>query len=172
MQRLIVLLCFQTPFLSEKKSRRLKAAAKVKTSATFCKIALKQIFLCGESYLCGNMGFSFFDRLVVRQIITVLFLSGAVLTMFPLSIFPFNVWARQAEWVAVGYLAIGLFFLIINRVRLMFVCFGCSAAISFFYNEAKKSAPPAPAPIEQTAPRMGDEILLFDRSKKPPDSLE
>ena len=45
-------------------------------------------------------------------------------------------WADQAFYIALGYLLFGLFFLIIDKPRLMFVCFGCSAAISFSKNEA------------------------------------
>lgn len=56
--------------------------------------------------------------------------------MFPPQQPAFQWWADQAFIIALSYLFFGLFFLIINKPRLMFVCFGCSAAISFFKNEA------------------------------------
>ena len=126
-----------------------KAAAKVKTSAAICKIVSKQILRSDKSYFCVDMKFSFFDRLLVRQVFTVAVLSGAVLNMFPPATAAFKWWAAQAQWVAVGYLFGGIFFLIINRMRLMFVCLGCSAAISFFYNEAKIPQSPPVEPLEQ-----------------------
>ncbi len=118
------------------------------------------------------MSFSFFDRLAVRQIMTLLLLSGALLTMFPHAFLPYEGWADRVQWVAAAYLIVGLFFLVINRVRLMFVCFGCSAAISFFYHEAKPDTLPGPPPVEQNTPPRGNKSSIFDPNNAPSDSLQ
>ncbi len=82
------------------------------------------------------MGFRIFDHRRVRQLLTIALLSGTLLCIFPPRQPFFEWWAGQAFNIALSYLFFGLFFLIINKPRLMFVCFGCSAAISFFKNEA------------------------------------
>jgi hypothetical protein len=51
-------------------------------------------------------------------------------------------WADHAVYVALGYLALGMVFLMTNKTRLMFVCLGCSAAISLFKNEQLSHLPP------------------------------
>ncbi len=81
------------------------------------------------------MNVSFFDNRRVRQILTIIMLFGALTCIFPPMHPSFHWWAKQAVFVALGYLCAGLFFLIINNPRLMFVCLGCSAAICFFKNE-------------------------------------
>lgn len=81
------------------------------------------------------MNFKFLDHHRIRQILTILFLPGALACMFPPP-YPFFLWwSEQAIFVALGYLFLGLFFLVINKTRLMFVCFGCCAAICFLKNE-------------------------------------
>ncbi len=89
-------------------------------------------------------------RTRTRRLATVLLLTGAILAMFPLPLPACQWWAEQAQWVAVGYLVIGVIFLIFNRFRLMFVCFGCSAAISFFYHESQ---------LRSTEPRLHSGLL-------------
>jgi hypothetical protein len=42
---------------------------------------------------------------------------------------------RTAQFIAFIYLIWGLFFLFVNKFRMLMVCFGCSAAISFLVNE-------------------------------------
>lgn len=86
-------------------------------------------------YLCRAMKTAFFNYPRVRQILTVLLLSGALTCIFPPATVEFQWWAHQSVAVAVGYVALGLFFLIFNYSRLMFVCLGCGAAISFHYHE-------------------------------------
>lgn len=81
------------------------------------------------------MNVSFFDNRRVRQSLTVLLLAGSLVCIFPPNLPAFVWWADHAAFVAVGFLMAGLFFLIINKSRLMFVCLGCSAAICFFKNE-------------------------------------
>lgn len=81
------------------------------------------------------MNVSFFDNRRVRQSLTVLLLAGSLVCIFPPNLPAFVWWADHAAYVAVGFLMAGLFFLIINNQRLMFVCLGCSAAICFFKNE-------------------------------------
>ncbi|MCB0543493.1 MAG: hypothetical protein KDC70_08245, partial [Saprospiraceae bacterium] len=77
----------------------------------------------------------FFDNRRVRQGLTILMLFGALACIFPPMHPAFYWWASHAVYVALGYLLAGLFFLIIDNPRLMFVCLGCSAAICFFKNE-------------------------------------
>lgn len=86
-------------------------------------------------YICPAMRLKVFDHARVRQLLTIALLSGTLLCIFPPQLPSFQWWAGQAFYIAVGYLLFGLFFLIIDNPRLMFVCFGCSAAISFFKNE-------------------------------------
>jgi hypothetical protein len=83
------------------------------------------------------MNFRIFDHLRVRQALTLALLVGALGCMFPPAQPTFQWWAERSFLVALGYLGLGLFFLVINKSRLMFVCFGCSAAICFFKIEAK-----------------------------------
>lgn len=81
------------------------------------------------------MNMSLFDNRRVRQGLTIFMLFGALTCIFPPAHPTFLWWADKAVFVASGYLLAGLFFLIINNQRLMFVCLGCSAAICFFKNE-------------------------------------
>ncbi len=86
------------------------------------------------------MKFKFFDNRRIRQGWTLLLIGGALVCMFPPRHPAFDWWAAHAVQVALGYLALGLIFLILNKSRLLLVCFGCSAAISFFYYETNKGA--------------------------------
>jgi hypothetical protein len=79
-------------------------------------------------------------------------------------------------FAATGFLMLGLFFLIINKSRLMFVCLGCSAAICFVKNEMNEQSlpnelPPRHPPVEMPLPnRMRDSApaksILPDESAK------
>lgn len=89
------------------------------------------------------MNVSFFDNRRVRQGLTILMLFGALTCIFPPMHPAFRWWAGVAVFVALAYLLFGLFFLIINNPRLMFVCLGCSAAICFFKNELGDDNPRA-----------------------------
>ena len=91
-------------------------------------------------YLCPEMVFRIFDHRRVRQFLTIALLCGTLLCMFPPQQPAFQWWADQAFIIALSFLLFGLFFLIINKPRLMFVCFGCSAAISFYKNEAPQTS--------------------------------
>ncbi|MFN8301649.1 MAG: hypothetical protein U0U46_04105 [Saprospiraceae bacterium] len=93
-------------------------------------------------------------RIKLRQALTLVLLSGAILAMFPFSLPACDWWAGHAQWVAVAYLLLGIIFLIFNRFRLMFVCFGCSAAISFFYHESqlKPKKPDTQSYFQECAP--------------------
>lgn len=77
----------------------------------------------------------FLNRPRLRQLLTLCFLMGALVCMFPPDSYTMKWWARHAEQVTLGYLALGLVFFVIDNSRLMFVCFGCSAALSFFLSE-------------------------------------
>lgn len=82
------------------------------------------------------MNLSFLDNRRFRQGLTLLLLAGALVCMFPPRQAVFEWWASHAVGVALGYLILGIFFLATDRSRLMLVCFGCSAAISFYYHES------------------------------------
>lgn len=71
----------------------------------------------------------------MRQLLTLLCLGGALACMFPPRQAAFLWWAAHAEYVSLGYLMLGLLFFMTDRTRLMWVCIGCSAAISFYYHE-------------------------------------
>jgi hypothetical protein len=86
------------------------------------------------------MDVSIFDNRRVRQGLTVLCLAGSLACIFPPNLPAFQWWAARAALVAAGFLLTGLFFLTINKSRLMFVCLGCSAAICFFKNELSEKA--------------------------------
>jgi len=84
-----------------------------------------------------GMNLFFLDTRRFRQALTLLLLTGALACMFPpRQVAVFEWWAAHAAGVALGYLLLGIFFLTIDRPRLMLVCFGCSAAISFYYHES------------------------------------
>ena len=83
---------------------------------------------------------AFFNHPRVRQVLTVLLLSGALACIFPPATPEFQWWGQQSVAVAVGYVGLGLFFLAFNNSRLMFVCLGCGAAISFHYHEMAERA--------------------------------
>lgn len=112
------------------------------------------------------MNVSIFDNRRVRQGLTIVLLVGSLACIFPPKHPAFQWWAAHAVFVAFGFLLAGLFFLIVNKSRLMFVCLGCSAAISFIKNEMKEG----PAwesrayPLVRPAPPAG-------ASQPQPDSL-
>ncbi len=88
------------------------------------------------------MDVSFFDHRRVRQALTVVLLAGSLACIFPPKMPIFQWWAERAAFVALGFLLAGIFFLIVNKSRLMFVCLGCSAAICFFKNEMNEKMHP------------------------------
>lgn len=84
------------------------------------------------------MNMRIFDRRFMRQGLTILLIFGALSCMFPPAYPLMAQWAGSVVWIAVGYVGLGLFFLIFKKTRLMFVCFGCGAAISLFQLEIAK----------------------------------
>ncbi len=78
---------------------------------------------------------TFFNHPRVRQFLTLVFLSGALACIFVPDTPFFHWWAQQNIYVALGYAVLALFFLFLNNSRLMFVCLGCGAVISFHYHE-------------------------------------
>ena len=113
-----------------------------KGKAILQKASRKQIrnFQTDWLYLCPPMDVSIFDNRRVRQGLTVLLLAGSLACIFPPNLPAFQWWANHAALVAMVFLLFGLFFLTINKSRLMFVCLGCSAAICFFKNEMSEKA--------------------------------
>lgn len=74
---------------------------------------------------------------LIRLIAVTLLTSGAVAVMLAHQTRQLS--AAQirslAEWVALGYAALGLLFFIANRFGMMIVCMGCAAAICFYFVE-------------------------------------
>ena len=91
-------------------------------------------------YLCQAMKTGYFQHPRVRQGLTILLLSGALACIFPPATPEFQWWAQQSVGVSVTYVCLGLCFLISNNSRLMFVCLGCGAVISFHYHEKAQRA--------------------------------
>lgn len=79
----------------------------------------------------------FFDHPRVRQGLTIALVCGALTCMFPPQAPAFLWWAAQVSYITAGYVALGVFFLLIDQPRLMFVCLGCSAAICLFQIETQ-----------------------------------
>ncbi|MCC6460551.1 MAG: hypothetical protein IT260_08785 [Saprospiraceae bacterium] len=97
------------------------------------------------------MDTSFLFRRRTRQATTIVLLLITVLTMAAAERPALHWGATQAAWVACIYLLMAMALLVFSRTRLMFVCLGCSAAISLFFYEIKPpaAAPPAPGWYEQ-----------------------
>jgi hypothetical protein len=85
----------------------------------------------------------------VRQVLTLLAVGTALASIFAPPDSWLGWWSVHADYVAVFFLLLGLFFLTINQIRLLFVSFGCCTAICFYLNER---ATRAPHPSSETAP--------------------
>ena len=129
-------------------------------------------------YLCRTMKTAFFNHPRVRQVLTALLLSGALACIFPPATPEFQWWAHQSVAVAIGYVGHGAFFFwLFNYTRLMFVCLGCGAAISFHYHELAEGRPlpqiskRQPDPMEMPAmvprPRPADLPILLPAHEPP-----
>lgn len=106
-----------------------------------------------------------FEHRRIRQVFTILMLAGSLACMFPPQHPFFQWWASQTVAIVATYVGVGLVFLMYNNFRLMFVCFGCSAAICFFKNETE-SAHKGPSYFP-TPPESGN--LLFQSQHQSPD---
>lgn len=78
---------------------------------------------------------SILDHRRIRQLITLVLILCVLICMFPPEEAFYQQFAAHNVHIAVGMVGLGLVFLITDKIRLMFVCFGCSAAICFFKNE-------------------------------------
>jgi|GEM_PF-1021654 len=67
----------------------------------------------------------------IRQLLTLVIMGAVLLCIFPHPYEPLQWWSQQAALVAVLFLVLGLVFSYSNHSRLMFVCMGGSAAVSF-----------------------------------------
>lgn len=81
---------------------------------------------------------TFFNNHRIRQLTVILLLVGTLACIFPIQYPQAQWWMSHNQWVAVAYVFIGLFFLVIDNRRLMFASFGCSAAICFYAIEVLK----------------------------------
>lgn len=101
------------------------------------------------------MNIRLFQHPRTRQALTIVLLLLAVSTMFPVRHPALVWWSARAAWVATGYLVLAMILLVFNRTRLMFVCLGCSAAISLYFNEIRPvhRMPESPAPAAPALPK-------------------
>ena len=75
-------------------------------------------------------------KILLRRIIVILLWLGALFTMGTLlGLIQPSITAHTAEYISLGYLILGLLFLFFNEIRLLMVCFACSAVISFLVHE-------------------------------------
>ncbi|MEY3242842.1 MAG: hypothetical protein RIR11_4281 [Bacteroidota bacterium] len=73
---------------------------------------------------------------LIRRIVVMLLWLGALYTMASLlGLFESTITVTDAEYISLGYLLLGLIFLFFNEIRLLLVCFACSAVISFLVHE-------------------------------------
>jgi hypothetical protein len=93
------------------------------------------------------------DHRRVRQGLTLVFLTATLLCIFPPEHPAFQWWSAQAPFVTFGFLTLALCAFFINRLRLMFVCLGCSAAISFYHTEVVRYARPPAENTQLEAPK-------------------
>jgi hypothetical protein len=77
------------------------------------------------------MSIQVIKRRRIRQLLTLVIMGAVLLCIFPFPYEPFLWWSQQSAWIAVLFLVVGLMFSYSNRSRLMFVCLGSSAAVSF-----------------------------------------
>ena len=79
----------------------------------------------------------------IRQLLTLVIMGAVLLCIFPHPYKPLQWWSEQAALVAVLFLVLGLIFSYSSHSRLMFVCLGGSAAVSFNqYVRAEHNMPP------------------------------
>jgi hypothetical protein len=97
----------------------------------------------------------------VRQIAIIGLQLGAIGCIFPTQNPAIQWWAAQSHFIALIYLSLGLFCLVINWPRLMFVCMGCSAVICFFYHEKENRPDLNKSHIESTMPPRSENEKVF-----------
>jgi peptidoglycan/LPS O-acetylase OafA/YrhL len=81
------------------------------------------------------MANSIFHHRRMRQAVALFLLSGSFFCVFPADNPLCLYWAKNAEMVCLGYLALGLLFFLTNHKRLMFVSMGCCAAMCLYFWE-------------------------------------
>jgi membrane protein implicated in regulation of membrane protease activity len=75
-------------------------------------------------------------KILLRRIVVIHLWLVALYTMAALEgIIPSTITVREAEYISLGYLILGLMFLFFNEIRLLLVCFACGAVISFLIHE-------------------------------------
>ena len=81
------------------------------------------------------------DHRRMRQAFGLLLFSGTLFCIFPVEL-PFaRFWASNSDFVALGYLVIGLIFFLINRRLLMYISMACSVVICLYYLETSPDQP-------------------------------
>jgi hypothetical protein len=101
----------------------------------------------------------------IRQLIALLFLGVVILCIFPPKSLFFQWFALQSEYISLFFLLLGLIMLAINRRRMLFVCLGCSAAISFYQHETHFMQKNADTPANKPATTVAK--VMYYRSDEP-----
>ncbi|MEL6635231.1 MAG: endonuclease/exonuclease/phosphatase family protein [Bacteroidota bacterium] len=90
----------------------------------------------------------------IQLILGLLILFGAISCIFTPNYFFFKMGARFAGLLMLGYLALGLVFLLLRQPRLMFLSFGCCAGLCLFLKNSSNSLLKAPARNNQLSIRV------------------
>ncbi|MEI6409229.1 MAG: hypothetical protein WCR52_07595 [Bacteroidota bacterium] len=113
--------------------------------------------------LCAMLS-TVLDHRRVRQLITLVLIMCVLICMFPPEEPFFQQFAAYDVQIAASMVGLGLAFLISDKIRLMFVCFGCSAAICFFKNETtlrqelQKSMPTGCTIYNMASPKNSSDV--------------
>lgn len=81
--------------------------------------------------------------------LSILIILGTIFCIFTPNYFLFKLGARFAGMIMLGYLTMGIFFLVLQQPRLMFTCFACCAGLCLFLKNASNSDLRHPLPTNE-----------------------
>lgn len=84
----------------------------------------------------------------------ILIILGTVFCIFTPNYFLFKLGARFAGMIMLGYLMMGIFFLVLKQPRLMFTSFACCAGLCLFLKNASNSDLRHPLPTNERSIRI------------------
>ena len=85
----------------------------------------------------------------VKISLSILIVLGAIFCIFTPNYFLFKMGARFAGLIMLGYLALGIFFLILKQPQLMFTSFACCAGLCLFLKYSSNSDLKHPVPTDE-----------------------